>query len=152
MTVALKAQHSCLAIHAKPNGEIFVACQHDESKSYQTWLNMASHPNWKSYLTDFVPNLFPWPADDISSYSSRLLEECGFEVLSCHVKQHQQPFQFKEKLKETLRAIFPHLRYIPADKHEEFFDDLLEMAKDIHFISTDYTGTDGTLVLHARKL
>ncbi|CAH1262942.1 PPP1R14B [Branchiostoma lanceolatum] len=75
-------------------GEILLACQHDESKSYRTWWDMASHPNWKIYLKDFMPNLFPWPSSDLTNerHRSRLLEECGFEVLSCHIKEHQQPF------------------------------------------------------------
>ncbi|CAH1262939.1 Hypp2601 [Branchiostoma lanceolatum] len=148
---AVKAIHSCV----KSRGEILLGCVAEESRFYQTSQKMASHPKWRIYLKDFVPNLFPWPSSDLTNerHSSRLLEECGFEVLSCHIKEHQQPFESREKLKESLRAVFPHLHYIPQDKHDEFFDDLFEMAKDIHLISTDYTaGTNNTLVLHARKL
>ncbi|XP_066270400.1 juvenile hormone acid O-methyltransferase-like [Branchiostoma lanceolatum] len=147
---ALKAMHSCL----KPRGEILLACVSDKSRFCRTWMNMASHPKWKIYLKDFVPNLFPWPSGDLANGhdNSCLLEECGFEVLSCHVKEHGQSFNSKEQWRETFRAVFPHLRYIPKDKHEEFFDDLFETAKSIRFVSADYKTTGDVLVFHARKL
>ncbi|XP_078606599.1 juvenile hormone acid O-methyltransferase-like [Branchiostoma floridae x Branchiostoma japonicum] len=148
--VALKAMYSCL----KSRGEILLSCDTEESRIYRTSRNMSSHPKWKPYLKDFVPNLFMWPSGDLVNERSRLLQECGFEVLSCHIKEHQQPFESQEKLKETLRAIFPQLHYIPQDRREEFLDDLFQMGKDFHMISTgaDCIATNDTLVLHARKL
>ncbi|XP_078589184.1 juvenile hormone acid O-methyltransferase-like [Branchiostoma floridae x Branchiostoma japonicum] len=151
-TAALKAIHSCL----RSRGEILLSCDTEESSFYRTSHNMASHPKWQPYLGDFAPNLFPWPSGDLVENRSRLMQECGFEVLSCHIKPHQQSFDSRAKLKETFRAIFPHLNYIPQEKHEEFFDDLFEMAKDMHMVSTGgdsgYIGKNDTLVLHARKL
>ncbi|XP_035698018.1 uncharacterized protein LOC118431045 [Branchiostoma floridae] len=147
---ALRAIHSCLT----SRGEILLLCDTEESSFNQTSLIMASHPKWQPYLGEFVPIVFPWPSGDLGKNRSRLMQECGFEVLSCHIEQNHQHFESKAKLKEWLRAVFPHLNYIPQDRQEEFFHDLLEVARDTRLASTDalYIEVTATLVLHARKL
>ncbi|XP_078582008.1 juvenile hormone acid O-methyltransferase-like [Branchiostoma floridae x Branchiostoma japonicum] len=148
---ALKALHSCL----KPGGEIVMIIGTDKSKTLQTYLKMAAHPRWETYLKDFVPNLFPWPSGDLVNHSSRLLEECGFEVLSCHVKEHRHLFESKEKLRDALCAIYPHLHYIPQDKHGEFKHDVENIAREAHLISGrdgHFKITEKTPFVRARKL
>ncbi|CAH1246016.1 Hypp7632 [Branchiostoma lanceolatum] len=145
---ALKALHSCL----KPSGEILMTFCPDKDKFVQTNFQMAAHPKWQIYLKDFVHNVFPWPSSDLVNQRSRLLEDCGYQVIAYHLKEHQQPYESKEDLREALRAINPHLRYIPQDKHEEFLDDVEKMARETTFISGDYNMTNGFTVVYARKL
>ncbi|KAI8504021.1 hypothetical protein Bbelb_180890 [Branchiostoma belcheri] len=114
---------------------------------------MASHPNWGTYLKDFDHKMFPWPCTDLSNerHSSRLLEQCGFEVISCHLQDHQQSFDSKKHWRNFISAGLRHLRYIPQDKHEEFLDDVEKMASDIHFVSDDYKISYECQIVHARK-
>ncbi|XP_019616241.1 PREDICTED: juvenile hormone acid O-methyltransferase-like [Branchiostoma belcheri] len=147
---ALKVLHSCL----KPHGEILFWVGIDVNKWGKISPGMASHPKWKVYLKDFEPNLFPWPSSDLvkESHSSYLLEECGFEVLSCHLKEQQYSFTSREQWKKTMSAVFRHLCYLPPDKHEEFLNDVEKMERDVLLLSGDYKFTDKNLVIHARKL
>ncbi|XP_078585214.1 juvenile hormone acid O-methyltransferase-like [Branchiostoma floridae x Branchiostoma japonicum] len=147
-TAALKALHSCL----KPGGEILLILGTDENKSIQTKLKMAEHHKWKPYFKDFLPNLFPWPSSDLANQHSRILTECGFEVLSYHLKEYQIVFESREKMRETFRAVYPHLRYIPQDKHEEFLHDVETMARETLLITGDYKITEESRVVRARKL
>ncbi|XP_019628710.1 PREDICTED: juvenile hormone acid O-methyltransferase-like [Branchiostoma belcheri] len=138
---ALKVLHSCL----KPRGEILLWFCTDVSKICQISPGLASHPKWKNYLKDFQPNLFPWPSSDIvkERHSSHLLEECGFEVLSCHLKKLQYSFTCQEQWKKSMSALLRHLCYIPEDKHEEFLNDAEKMARDVRLLSGDFKITDG---------
>ncbi|XP_035657945.1 arginine-hydroxylase NDUFAF5, mitochondrial-like [Branchiostoma floridae] len=145
---ALKALHSCL----KPGGEIVMVFATDESKIIPNYLKMAAHPRWAIYFKDFSPNLFPWPSSDLVNHSSHLLEECGFEVLSCHTKEHQHLFESEEKLRDTLFAMYPDLRYIPRNKHEEFLHDFENMAREAQVISEDCKITEFLSFVQARKL
>ncbi|XP_019634835.1 PREDICTED: juvenile hormone acid O-methyltransferase-like isoform X2 [Branchiostoma belcheri] len=148
---ALKVLHSCL----KPGGEMLLWFSTDKSKFCQTVIDMATHHKWKTYLNDFEPNWFPWPSSDFvnGGCSSRLLEECGFEVLSTHSKEFQESFSSKKQWRELMSSVLPHLSYIPLDKHEDFLDDVEKMAKDIHYLtSSDYKVTDKCQFVHARKM
>ncbi|XP_066279133.1 juvenile hormone acid O-methyltransferase-like [Branchiostoma lanceolatum] len=144
---ALKALHSCL----KPRGEILMIFGSDKSNIVQTNSKMTAHPKWKIYLKDSVPN-FPWPSSDRTNHRSRLLEECGFEVLSCSLVEHRQLVESEEKLMETLRAVYPLMHCIPKDEHEEFLDDMKKMAREAYLISGDDEITEASTVVLARKL
>ncbi|XP_078658358.1 juvenile hormone acid O-methyltransferase-like [Branchiostoma floridae x Branchiostoma belcheri] len=145
---ALKVLHSCL----KPGGEILLWFTTNLTKISHIILGMASHPKWKTYLKDFEPNYFPWPSSDILRERSRLLEECGFDIISCHFKEHQHSYSSKEQWRKAMSALLRHLCYIPADKHEEFLDDVETMARDVNQVSGDYNVTDGCQIIHARRL
>ncbi|XP_066274887.1 juvenile hormone acid O-methyltransferase-like [Branchiostoma lanceolatum] len=145
---ALKALHHCL----KPRGEIVTCSTTDKSKILQTFTKMVAHPKWKIYLQHPVL-LFPWPSSDVTN--RLLMEECGFEVLSCQLKAAPEPFESKEKLKEFLGSIFPLLSYIPQDKRDEFLDDMEKMARETYVLSGldgDYKVTEEYQVVQARKL
>ncbi|CAH1255659.1 Hypp1585 [Branchiostoma lanceolatum] len=144
---ALKALHHCL----KPSGEIVMIFATDKDKIRQTITNMVAHPKWKIYLEHPLP-VFPWPTSDLTNQRSRLIEECGFEVVSCHLKEVSQPFESKEKLKDFLRALFPLLCHIPQDKHNEFLDDMENMARETHLSAGDNKITMECQVVQARKL
>ncbi|KAI8513271.1 hypothetical protein Bbelb_099100 [Branchiostoma belcheri] len=73
-------------------------------------------------------------------HSSHLLEECGFEVLSCHLKKLQYSFTCQEQWKKSMSALLRHLCYIPEDKHEEFLNDAEKMARDVRLL---YPSTPG---------
>ncbi|XP_019631380.1 PREDICTED: juvenile hormone acid O-methyltransferase-like [Branchiostoma belcheri] len=147
---ALKVLHSCL----KPGGEMLLWFNTNASKFCRILLGMASHPKWQIYLTDFELNVFPWPSSDIvkDRHSSLLLEECGFEVLSCDLKEHLHPFNSKKQFRNAVGACLGHLCYIPQDKHEEFLNDVEKMTRDINFVSDNYKVTNECQVVYARKL
>ncbi|CAH1225005.1 Hypp41 [Branchiostoma lanceolatum] len=148
----LNLLHSCL----KPQGELLLVCPTEQGPFYQVNLGMASHPKWRMHLKDFVPTLLPWPSSDLTTnQSSRLLEECGLGDITCYIKKHQQPYDSKDKLRETVRSVLPHMRLIPQFKHEEFLDDVEKMAEEqpCPWISVESvpTLTDDILIVHARK-
>ncbi|CAH1258829.1 Hypp9668 [Branchiostoma lanceolatum] len=149
----LKVLNSCL----KPGGEIVFVCVSDKSKFHDVPSDLASLPKWRTHLKDVVPTMFPWPSSDFTNErrSSSLLEACGFEVIACDIKHQQQSLQSKDQFREILRTVLPHLRYLPEDKHQEYLEDLEEMAEERHWI----TSQEGVLAIHdvyiairARKL
>ncbi|KAI8514146.1 hypothetical protein Bbelb_084700 [Branchiostoma belcheri] len=90
------------------------ACQHNSS------------PNVLYHVSDLSN------ADLVNEcHDSRLLEECGFEVLSCDLKEQQYSFTSRDHWKKTMSAVFRHLSYIPQDKHEEFLNDVEKMERDV---------------------
>ncbi|KAI8505684.1 hypothetical protein Bbelb_168730 [Branchiostoma belcheri] len=111
------------------------------------------HPKWRDYLTDYALKLYEWPEGDVAGMS-RLLEDCGFEVVTCEVHTLTFKFDSLEKEKAFSRPLLGHLQYIPEEKQDEFLEDAINMARGLY--QKDEEGQViwemPQIVVHARKL
>ncbi|XP_078591185.1 juvenile hormone acid O-methyltransferase-like [Branchiostoma floridae x Branchiostoma japonicum] len=111
------------------------------------------HPKWREYLTDYALQLYEWPKGDVAGMS-HLLEECGFEVVTCEVHTLTFKLDSLEKEKAFSRPLLGHLQYIPEEKQDDFLEDAISMARELY--QKDEEGRVAwempQIVVHARKL
>ncbi|KAI8512580.1 hypothetical protein Bbelb_092190 [Branchiostoma belcheri] len=152
--MALENISTCL----KPDGRLLMIVPKEDNVLMVTTRFMSAHQRWERYLAG-CPQMMPWLADDKEGLS-RLVEDCGFEVLSCECPLLRHWYGSEE---DTVSAMLPFLglRHIPEDEQADFLSDWWACARSM----TDVSGcsvaidSDGRVawtfrifIIHARRV
>ncbi|XP_078703570.1 juvenile hormone acid O-methyltransferase-like [Branchiostoma floridae x Branchiostoma belcheri] len=82
------------------------------------------YPKWKDAFAGFTYPVWEWPKGDAIGMQ-KLLEDVGFEVITCVNQVFTVKFESDQEEKMFLRPLLSHLEHIPAHLHDEFLMDFI---------------------------
>ncbi|XP_014213268.1 juvenile hormone acid O-methyltransferase-like [Copidosoma floridanum] len=93
---------------------------------FDSYLRIAEVPQYKSYMTD-VEKYVPYfqHCDNPRAKMKKMLEEVGFKVLHCSLREKTFVYKSLEILKKHVVAVNPFINRMPEDIGEKFEKDLL---------------------------
>ncbi|XP_037037919.1 juvenile hormone acid O-methyltransferase-like [Bradysia coprophila] len=122
----------------KPGGDILVAFP-SSATVFAVYKKQATEKKWGDIYSD-LETVVPCPCQDLldpAKYFEDITKKSGFKDISVRVEDIKYTFNGYKALKNFLKSVNPFVDRLPAEKQEEYLDDLI-----IDYVNGKFTKDD----------
>ncbi|XP_002734310.1 uncharacterized protein LOC100369514 [Saccoglossus kowalevskii] len=123
-SVTLRGICDCL----KPGGRAFINAVLKSSHGIQAVISGMDIPKWKHYFCDYT---YPFYIEGVNKDDfANILKNIGFKVVFCESEDRDIIANDEVHARAICRQMTHHMKCIPAEKREDYFEDFFQHCKN----------------------